>query len=878
MADSPAKASSSSSSEPSTYTPDFDSRVYLVPYRWWKGVMESQVKEDRPSGIPYSISPVAPRLWNEILRDNSKSDFVCNIERDDYWNEDDDAAEGASSLTYALIPFYSWLQVLDWRFVPCFTTKKYESFSSINAPMADVYPLMLRVSVTEKKFLTVKISKKDNSDENYKRSSNIFCRDFKPVHILDFTGKIDCIEMDEWDKRPHDCFQQPDHEILLRVRVSISENMSSEYHVLPKMQHLKDSMSSPQSKITSFSYGDPDTYNKENIDNPVLESGDFDVVGPLGLTGLKNLGNTCFMNSAIQCLAHTTKLVDYFLGDYSKDINRNNPLGTKGELASLFADLLRQLWTPDRTPVDPCVFKENLGHLTPEYAGCNQHDSHEFLAFLLDGLHEDLNRVKLKSCFETKDSSGDPDEVAAEYWANHLSRNDSIIVDTCQGLYKSTLVCRVCNKVSMTFDPFMYLSLPLPSTNMTRMTITVFSTNGTKEPSAFSINVPKFGKLKDIIQALSIACSLRDDETLLIAQVFADHIVSFLEEPLLSISFIRNEDHLVAYQLPKDFENGSLMVFVHQRMGEPHLSDTSTSSWKGFGTPLIAVLPSMVEGNTVRSLFLKLLNPLKRSNTCSIDKQDKNSDNFSDTVTKLETRFHAPDPKNMADTTEEGIDVEDALQFYLTDKKCSIMGSQIQMDEIVSPIRLKKKIYVIVRWKNKALEDHDVCLLNTLPTMCQQYSKRYQEYVTLYACLEAFLTEEPLDPECPWYCPCCEKHQQSHKKLDLWRLPEVMVIHLKRFSYSQHERNKLEAFVDYPVDNFDLSTYMSNMTDKASCHYRLYAVSNHFGSLGGGHYTAYVHHEEADGWFKFDDDCVVPIDGVDDMKTSAAYLLFYKRV
>lgn len=55
-----------------------------------------------------------------------------------------------------------------------------------------------------------------------------------------------------------------------------------------------------------------------------------------------------------------------------------------------------------------------------------------------------------------------PQVVAEEAWENHIKRNDSIIVDIFHGLFKSTLVCPVCAKVSVTFDPFCYLTLPLP--------------------------------------------------------------------------------------------------------------------------------------------------------------------------------------------------------------------------------------------------------------------------------------------------------------------------------------------------------------------------------------------------------------------------------
>lgn len=93
---------------------------------------------------------------------------------------------------------------------------------------------------------------------------------------------------------------------------------------------------------------------------------------------------------------------------------------------------------------------------------------------------------------------------------------------------------------------------------------------------------------------------------------------------------------------------------------------------------------------------------------------------------------------------------------------------------------------------------------------------------------------------CCRYCPNCKERRQANKKLDLWRLPEILVIHLKRFSYTRFLKNKLETFVDFPVEDFDLSNYILQKNGKACYRYTLYAISNHYGGMGGGHYTAFA--------------------------------------
>ncbi|KAG9334936.1 hypothetical protein JZ751_006258 [Albula glossodonta] len=183
-----------------------------------------------------------------------------------------------------------------------------------------------------------------------------------------------------------------------------------------------------------------------------------------GLCGLCNLGNTCFMNSAVQCLSSVPPLTEYFLKDrYQDELNVDNPLGMRGEIAKVYAELIKQLWSGKYSYVTPRPFKTQVGRFAPQFSGYQQQDSQELLAFLLDGLHEDLNRIRKKPYIQLKDADGRPDQVVAdEAWENHTKRNDSIIVDIFHGLFKSTLVCPVCSKVSVTFDPFCYLTLPLP--------------------------------------------------------------------------------------------------------------------------------------------------------------------------------------------------------------------------------------------------------------------------------------------------------------------------------------------------------------------------------------------------------------------------------
>jgi ubiquitin C-terminal hydrolase len=86
-------------------------------------------------------------------------------------------------------------------------------------------------------------------------------------------------------------------------------------------------------------------------------------------------------------------------------------------------------------------------------------------------------------------------------------------------------------------------------------------------------------------------------------------------------------------------------------------------------------------------------------------------------------------------------------------------------------------------------------------------------------------------------------------------------------------RDKIKTVVDYPIDNLDLNKFLPN--DKQVNKYKLFAISNHTGTLDGGHYTALCKNDKLNRWFKFDDSTVKEA-GSDSIKSNpSSYILFY---
>ena len=166
-----------------------------------------------------------------------------------------------------------------------------------------------------------------------------------------------------------------------------------------------------------------------------------------------------------QCVSATTELTTYFSDDdWLADLNPTNPLGARGALAVAYAALVRALWAGSVDYAIPLEIKRIVERHAPQFSGYGQHDSQEFASFFLDLLLEDVCRVKVKPTVSEVVARGRSDaEIADESWHGYRARNDSKVADVFAGLFRSHVVCNICSRRSITFDPFTSVSAPIPA-------------------------------------------------------------------------------------------------------------------------------------------------------------------------------------------------------------------------------------------------------------------------------------------------------------------------------------------------------------------------------------------------------------------------------
>ncbi|XP_051567992.1 ubiquitin carboxyl-terminal hydrolase 43-like isoform X2 [Myxocyprinus asiaticus] len=634
-----------------------------------------------------------------------------------------------------------------------------------------------------------------------------------------------------------------------------------------------------------------------------------------GVQGLKNHGNTCFMNAVVQCLSNTELLAEYLgLEQFKCELNEGRINGmvkseeVRGEVTEKLASLVRALWTLDYTPQLSVDFKSVVSKYGSQFKGNAQHDALEFLLWLLDRVHEDANLYTNNNhSSRTKSSSkglvGDEESFCSGPASSQQpGTRHSFVQEHFQAQYRSSLTCPHCLKQSNTFDPFLCISLPIPLRQTRALNVTlVFNTEG----QCFlrvGLALPLFGSISTLRAIVAEEGKISPDQVILTDMNSNGFQRSFSDED--DMTSISESDVIYAFQAPPLFMRGGSMRFSGFHHSLP--SSPYTTGPGGQRLPPSGTLSSefLNQGGSSRILLL----------FCNVVGSGQQA-----------TRFGPPFLMRVERTLSwDQLQQYVCSKLYIFQKNLIIKTSELFKIRVVGgsascsylsphdsrplyhptvdralkfcgpggPLHVK----LVIEWENRIKE----CLFGNIQeeviedaesVRIQQQNHVQQHSCTLDECFQLYTKEEQLAPDDAWKCPHCKQMQQGMVKMSLWTLPDILILHLKRFRQVGKRRNKLSTLIRFPVSGLDMTPHVvkrsQSMKNLAPCPptwkhgdtdflYDLYAVCNHHGGMHGGHYTAYCRNSVDAQWYSYDDSSVELVPE-EELCTRGAYILFYQR-
>ncbi|RHY05947.1 hypothetical protein DYB30_002539 [Aphanomyces astaci] len=537
------------------------------------------------------------------------------------------------------------------------------------------------------------------------------------------------------------------------------------------------------------------------------------------------------MNAVLQCLFHTTPLQEYFVSQaYVYDVNVTNTHGMQGVFAAVYGDLARAMASPNRSrPIAPLTFKVAIGKLYPQFQGHLQHDAHECLSVLLQGLNEDLSRPlvsphspnKANSIQTTKpyvdlpDSNNRPDsEVAYEWWRAHVLRDPSIITALFTGQFKSAVDCSQCGQASNRFEPFSFLQVPLPASSSRWRTIYVHLGHGHRIQKR-KIQLQSTAVVADLLAAIddqngAQTCSTHAS---VVVAIVHSHKVHSIVQPKQVLADIAQDLHVYSYDglaaplsglpSPRRYQ----CVYRRQRLVPFYFLQPFRVQL--YGTPLLVPSATPMTG---RDLY------------------------------KWVHTHLPPSPPSPLSTSSP---VQEVVDMYCSRCLTSVAHTKRLALWSTPPI-------LVVQLKRFQ------SISETQSMVKADASIRFPATLSLAPFLAATTTKSTNQPNPPPMPPPCDTVNNAICDKEDGQKPDDPVP--TPFVW------KDDIAVTFP--------YPTAATDPPG--YDLYGIVCHVGVLGAGHYVAYVH----DGvtWWCVDDMTVSVVANLNlSTLMSAAYLLFYQR-
>uniref|UniRef100_A0A673GQ63 ubiquitinyl hydrolase 1 n=1 Tax=Sinocyclocheilus rhinocerous TaxID=307959 RepID=A0A673GQ63_9TELE len=608
-----------------------------------------------------------------------------------------------------------------------------------------------------------------------------------------------------------------------------------------------------------------------------------------GVLGLKNHGNTCFMNAVVQCLKNTDLLAEYLcLERYKLDlchramngfIKNENGQQEKGEVTERLATLVRALWTFQYTPQLSAEFKMTVSKYGAQFRGNSQHDALEFLLWLLDHLHEDVNSSStLPSGNNRSKSSG---KVRTS-----VSQNP-FVQEHFQAQYKSSLTCPHCLKQSNTFDPFLCISLPIPLRQTRPVCVTlVFSSKGQRYLRV-GLAVPLFGSLACLRRMLADEGKISPDQVIL-AEIYTTGFQrSFFDDD--DLTSIAESDIIYAFQAPLPSSPYTLSGPEGHRLAA---SGTLSSEFLNQADGMVKILLLVCNTAEAGQQAVRFGPPFLMREDRSVS-----WDQLQQSILSKLYYLMINGSQNFRVLFKIRVVGGSAAYSYLNPQD----GRPLYHPAVDRALKLcgsggPPHVKVIVEWDLFGNIQEEV-VKDSESFRAQQQHHVQQQNCTLDECFELYTKEEQLAPDDAWKCPHCKQLQQGMVQMSLWTLPDILILHLKRFRQVGERRNKLSTLVQFPLTGLDMGRHMVKRSNcarpppgwKQQAHHRpeasrhtltflydLYAVCNHHGGMHGGHYTAYCRNSVDGQWYAYDDSSVEPVpEG--EVCTRGAYILFYQR-